>query len=107
MRAKNDIYTLTVQRLNRLGITDPTSQIRELAKEIESYRARIKWLEEDHNKLRVVNQLLEMDVADRDRLLEKKVEEIYPEFICDYQEMREELEGVYEELKALRKLNKH
>ena len=41
-----DIYTQTVKRLARGGITDPTRQIIALAEEIESYRAKIRHLEE-------------------------------------------------------------
>ena len=44
------------------------------------------------DKLRVMIHLLEQDIADRDKMLESKVEEVYAEFMRDYKCMREELE---------------
>lgn len=49
-----------------------------------------------------VIRLLEEDIADRDKMLESKVEDVYVEFIRDYKAMREELEGCYEELATAR-----
>lgn len=63
----------------------------------------IRELQEEVDACKVMMALLERDVADRDAVLEKKVEEIYPEFMRDYRAMREELEGLYEELAELRK----
>lgn len=44
----------------------------------------------------VMIQLLEGDIADRDKMLEGKVEDVYADFMRDYKCMREELEGAYE-----------
>ena len=42
----NDLYKYTAERLGRVGIKDPTSLIITLAQEIESYRARIKQMQD-------------------------------------------------------------
>ena len=52
--------------------------------------------------LKVINKLLEQDIADRDKMLESKVEEVHEDFMRDYKCMREELEGLYDELTELR-----
>lgn len=39
------VYNATVARLARIGAKDPTSQIIELAEEIDLYRDKIIWLE--------------------------------------------------------------
>ena len=65
----------------------------------------INELTEENDKLKVLNKLHEQDVDDYIEQLEKKVEEVYPEFIQDYKCMREELDGVYDEYKELREEN--
>lgn len=42
---QKEIYTKTVERLRRMGVTDPTAQIIALAEEIDHYRNRIIYLE--------------------------------------------------------------
>ena len=42
----NELYNRTAERLGRVGIKDPTSQITALAQEIEQYRAKIRHLED-------------------------------------------------------------
>lgn len=42
---QKEIYTKTVERLRRMGVTDPTAQIIALAEEIDQYRNRIIYLE--------------------------------------------------------------
>ena len=59
-------------------------------------------LTKENEKLSMFNKLLEQDIADRDEMLEKKVEEIYPEFMRDYKCMREELDGNYEEMREIK-----
>lgn len=49
---KRGTYEATVQRLRRIGVTDPTQQIIELAEEIERYRDRVKYLEDELEKER-------------------------------------------------------
>ena len=51
----------------------------------------------------VIIHLLQQDIADRDKMLEQKVEEVYADFMLDYKAMREELDGCYEDLDELRK----
>lgn len=63
----------------------------------------INELIEELDKYKVVNKLLELDLADRNSMLEKKVEEVYADFMRDYKLMCEELEGAYEELAEVRK----
>lgn len=74
---------------------DACDDIVNLTKEIEQ-------LTEQLDTCKVMIALLERDIADRDEMLEKKVEEIYPEFMRDYRAMREELDGTYDELAELR-----
>lgn len=52
---------------------------------------------------KIIMHLLQEDIADRDKMLEQKVEEVYADFMRDYKAMREELEGCYEDLDELRK----
>ena len=65
----------------------------------------IKELTDENEKLKMFNKLHEQDVEDMHKMLEKKVEEVYPEFMRDYQLMRDELDGAYEELKESREDN--
>ena len=65
--------------------------------------ALINTLTDEVKLLRIIKDLLNQDIADRDALLEKKVEEVYPEFMQDYKAMREELNGVYEELEETKR----
>ena len=62
----------------------------------------VKRMEEELDKYKVIIALLEQDIADRDKMLEQKVEEVYADFMRDYKCMREELDGVYEELAELK-----
>ena len=72
--------------------------------------ALVDTLVSDIKVLRKIKDLLLKDIEDRDALLEKKVEEVYPEFMQDYKAMREELESITEELeetqRELRKLQR-
>ena len=43
------------------------------------------------------------DIEELNEKLEKKIEEVYPEFVKDYNIMKEELEGAYAELEKYRK----
>ena len=67
----------------------------EMQKNISQQKAEIE-------TQKCVIRLLEEDIADRDKMLESKVEDVYVEFIRDYKAMREELEGCYEELATAR-----
>ena len=64
--------------------------------------ALLEELIEENDKLRTFNKLYESDIADRDKMLEQKVEDVYADFMRDYKAMREELDGTYEELAELR-----
>lgn len=65
--------------------------------------ALINTLTDEVKLLRIIKDVLNQDIADRDKLLEKKVEEVYLEFMKDYKAMREELDGVYEELEETKR----
>ena len=71
----------------------------------KSSEQKIEKLAKENDHLKNINTLLEQDLEDRDNMLKKKVEEIYPEFVKDYDCLREELDGCYEELEALRGTN--
>ena len=73
----------------------------EKAKTLDEYRAQRKAAIQklgayentnEVDKLKVMIHLLEQDIADRDKMLESKVEEVYADFMRDYKCMREELE---------------
>lgn len=66
---------------------------------IKEYRA----LKSERDDLVGVKMLLLRDLEERDKKLEKKVEELYPEFINDYRVMQEELDAVYDERDKLEK----
>lgn len=100
---QQELYTKTKNRLRRMGKENPADVIVALAEEIEHYRAKIHGMAKELEQQQAINKLLERDIEDRDKMLEQKVEEVYPEFMRDYKCLREELEGVYEELVELRK----
>ena len=99
-------YTQIKARLRRIGKENPADCILYLDEEIEQCRATIKKMEDELDRYRLANRLLMQDIADRDEMLEKKVEEVYPEFMRDYKCMKEELEGASEELAELKKERK-
>ena len=71
-------------------------QIGVLNCEIEEYKAQI----EDYKR---VNKLLEMDIKDLHAEREKRVEEVYADFMKDYNIMRDELNACCDENAELQK----
>lgn len=67
----NDLYNRTAERLGRVGIKDPTSQITALAQEIEQYRAKICHLE----------AYIEQLTTSRNRVTYAQREKVYQEAI--------------------------
>lgn len=61
----------------------------------------IKRLKDEVETKDAIIKLLEQDIADRDKMLEAKVEDVYADFMQDYKLMREELDGAYRENTAL------
>lgn len=59
-------------------------------------RILIKELTEKNELLASVNGVLEADIADRDKLLEQKVADVYPEFMKDYKLMQKELDFYFD-----------
>lgn len=57
----------------------------------------------DYDSLKREKELLEQDIADRDKMLESKVEEVYAEFMTDYKIMREEWQAALDALTLLEK----
>jgi DNA repair exonuclease SbcCD ATPase subunit len=100
--AQKELYAKTKYRFRRLGKENPADVIVALAEEIDRYRSTIGGLEKELAYCQEENRLLEADIAERDKMLEQKVEEVYPEFMRDYKAIREELESVCEELPAAR-----
>ena len=49
-----------------------------------------------------VIRILEQDIAHRDKLLEGKIEEAFPEFMRDYKQLQEENQEICKELEKLR-----
>lgn len=100
--AQKELYTKTKEHLRQLGKENPADAILYLAMVAKAYRSTITMLEVELDKYKVINKLLEGDIADRDKMLEQKVEEVYADFMRDYKCMREELDGTYEELAELK-----
>ena len=55
-------------------------------------------LKDELEKAKCIIKLLEGDIEDLRNTLERKVEEVYPEFMKDYKIMRDELNACYDEL---------
>lgn len=70
-------------------IKDAVLLINRQAKQLEKLKQ-----ENDHRKN--VITLLEQDVADRDDMLKRKVEEVYADFMNDYKIMSDELNTLYD-----------
>ena len=96
----------------RLLLQDTLSLINELTEEVKARKTQhekfvadiekqLVNLTVENEELKLFNKLFEQDIADRDEMLEKKVKEIYPEFMRDYKCMREELDGCYEDVKKM------
>lgn len=66
---------------------------------IKAYRK----IKAERDRLVGIKVILLKDLEDRDQMLKKSVEELYPEFMKDYKVMEEELVGLYEELDRLEK----
>ena len=64
--------------------------------EYEDKNELIKKLTEKNELLAGVNRVLEADIADRDKLLEQKVADVYPEFMKDYKLMQKELDFYFD-----------
>ena len=60
-------------------------------------------LNDELEKAKCIIKLLELDIEDLRNTLERKVEEVYPEFMKDYKIMRDELNDCYDELTEERK----
>lgn len=97
------IYTQVKERMRRLGKENPADVILYLELEVRAYRRTIRRLKDELDKSQTLNRLHEQDVKDWRKLAERKVEEIYPEFMSDYKCALEELDGLYDELAELRK----
>ena len=67
----NELYKRTAERLGRVGIKDPTSQITALAQEIEQYMAKIRGMED----------FIEQLTTSRNRITYTKREKVYREAI--------------------------
>ena len=100
--AQKELFVKTKERLRRLGKENPADVIVALAEEIEQYRARIRAMDDELDFRCGIVRLLEREVADRDAMLEQRVEVVYDDFMRDYKIMREELEGAWEELTEAR-----
>ena len=83
-------------------IKDAFALIKALAKDYTELDEKYRKLYEENASLICIKHLLEQDIEDRDKMLESKVEEVYPEFMKDYGLMREELDACYEENGKLR-----
>ena len=100
--AQKELFVKTKERLRRMGKENPADVIVALAEEIDYYREKIKGMDAELDFRSGVIRLLERDIKDRDEMLEKKVEEVYADFMRDYKLMGEELEGSWVELAEAR-----
>lgn len=85
---------------------DALSLIRAQAEDYTELDEKYRVLYSENERLKTVKHLLQQDLDDRDKMLEKKVEDVYADFMQDYNLMREELDGCYEENARLRELPK-
>lgn len=74
----------------------------EIKKDTKALIKAFKDLKAERDQLVKLKVVLLKDIEERDQMLEKKVEEIYPEFMKDYQAMKEELESTAAELEELK-----
>lgn len=63
--------------------------------ELRTARVRMVELIKENECLSAINTLQEQDIADRDEMLNKKVEEVYPEFMRDYELLVKDIEGYH------------
>ena len=73
----------------------------DIKKDTKALIKEFKKIREERNQLVGLKVLLLRDLEDRDRLLAQRVEEVYPEFMKDYNAMQDELEELYTELDRL------
>lgn len=90
---------MTLEIEGQKGKKGPKSVVEELRNKKSTYNLKLFDRAADMiETLTAVNRLLERDIADRDEMLKKKVEEVYPEFMRDYKAMEQELDDLYKEL---------
>lgn len=83
-----------------LGSSSCLEQVcKDAAELIEKQRAEIE-------HLRNLNLLAEQDIADRDKMLKQKVEDVYADFMKDYRLMEEELNAACDKYLALERKSK-
>lgn len=75
----------------------------EIKKDARDLAKAFKELKAERDRLVGIKVILLKDLEDRDQMLKKSVEELYPEFMKDYKVMEEELVGLYEEVDKLEK----
>ena len=73
----------------------------EIKKDTKALIKEFKHLSEERDKLVGIKVLLLRDLEERDAMLLKKVEEVYPEFVKDYKSMEVDLGELYEEVDRL------
>ena len=110
MKGKDKLRIATV--INELELA-PTGEVvtmiefeawqRKYELAVAEREANVKAFTEELDKYKVMIRLLESDIADRDKMLEAKVEEVYADFMRDYKCMREELDGLYDEYAELKR----
>lgn len=110
MKGKDKLRIATV--INELELA-PTGEVvtmiefeawqRKYELAVAEREANVKAFTEELDKRKVMIRLLERDIADRDKMLEAKVEEVYADFMRDYKCMREELDGLYDEYAELKR----
>lgn len=63
---------------------------------IKSQAAEIERLKKENDHRKNIITLLEQDIADRDDMLQRKVEDVYADFMNDYKIMKDELDALYD-----------
>ena len=99
-RAALRLFRETVENLSSViptCIKESCAELEAMRSAANSFKIHNAKLSSENDRLRGVIKILESDVAARDRLLEAKVEAVYPEFMRDYKQIREELEEIYKE----------
>ena len=91
----------TIERQDK-EIAKKDAEIERVKNELQLAKNTIQWLEQELDRIKSINRMLRRDKAYLEKKLESRVEEVYADFMAEYERMKEELDEVREELDALK-----
>ena len=95
LRYKLEVKDSEIDRLTRaleLSNAEREANVKGFTEELQNTIARYKG----------VIRILEQDIATRDKIIEGKIEEAFPEFMRDYKQLQQENQEICKELEKLR-----